>query len=151
MKTALSWNENEKLFIENTSSSISWYFSLFKCLNECFCFLVSSPISFFFPTKIIDSSSETTGAYDMSTICALFFARTKRVHARAWGPEEPHSQLLRPPPANGGSPPADICAQETTMTLKLGEKKTVRGGNTTQLLLNLLSLCKAFSRWKEGT
>lgn len=34
-------------------------------------------------------------------------------------------------PANGSCPPAEICAQEATATLRLGEKKTVSGGNTT--------------------
>lgn len=34
-------------------------------------------------------------------------------------------------PANGSCPPAEICAQEATATLRLGEKKTVSGGDTT--------------------
>lgn len=41
------------------------------------------PPFFSFLTKIIDSGSEKNGAYDMSTICALLFARTKAVHDRA--------------------------------------------------------------------
>lgn len=56
---------------------------------------------FFFSTKIIDSSSETTGAYDMPTVCALFFLPGKKGYisqpegqksltASCWG----HPQLM---------------------------------------------------------
>lgn len=85
----------------------------------------------------------------MSTICALLFARTKAVHDRAWGPEEPRASCWSHPSQWELPTSWNLCTR-SHRNLRLGEKKTVSGGNTTQLLLNPLSLFKAISKWKEG-
>lgn len=139
--------KKRNFFSGNCKANIGWYFSLLKCLNECFCFSVSSAFFFFFFPLV--KNINPNSSHWCSQYIRYFPARWNFWSLKAGSA---HSQLLGPPPAlqaGGDFPRANICTQRAAATLRLSGEKAMRRGNSMAAFQGFLSLCIAISKLKE--